>query len=105
MSAVVRPHADGAVLAVRAVPGASAAKVVGLQGDELRVRVCSPPIDGRANAEVTELVARALGLRARDVQLVGGHASRSKLLLVPLAPAEVTVRLGPWISPERTADR
>jgi len=105
MSSVVRPHADGAVLAVRAVPGASAAKVVGLHGDELRVRVCSPPIDGRANAEVAEVLARALGVRVRDVQLVGGRASRSKLLLVPLTAAEVTARLGPWISPDGTADR
>lgn len=105
MSTVVRPHAAGAVLAVRAVPGASAAKVVGLHGDELRVRVCSPPVDGRANAEVVEVVARALRLRAREVQLVGGHASRSKLLFVPLTPTEVTARLAPWISPDGTADR
>jgi uncharacterized protein (TIGR00251 family) len=105
MGEVIRQHPDGAVLAVRAVPGASAAKVVGLHGDELRVRVCSPPIDGRANEEIGEVVARALGLRARDLRLLAGHTSRSKQLLVPLTPVELAARLGPWINPDGTGDR
>jgi uncharacterized protein (TIGR00251 family) len=97
---LVRSHPDGAVLAVRAVPGASAAKVMGLHGDELRVRVCSPPIDGRANDEVIEVLARAIGLRSRDVALLTGHSSRSKQLLIALSADELLVRLRPWIEPE-----
>ena len=105
MTELVHRHPHGAVLAVRVVPGASAASVVGLHGDELKVRVCSPPLDGRANDDVREVVARALGLRARDVQLLGGHTSRSKLLLVPLATDQLVARLQPWIGPESAAER
>ncbi len=105
MTELVRRHPEGSVLAVRAVPGASAASLVGLHGDELKVRVCSPPIDGRANDEICAVVARALGLRAREVQLLGGQSSRSKHLLVPLAADEILVRLQPWIGPERVAER
>ena len=105
MTELVRPHPNGAILAVRAVPGASAAKVVGLDGDELRIRVCSPPVDGRANEEIVKVLAAALGLRNRDVQLGSGHASRSKLLVVALPPAELLSRLQPWIGPERAPDR
>lgn len=105
MTDLVRPHQAGAVLAVRAVPGASAAKVMGLRGDELRVRVCSPPVDGRANEEVIEVLARAIGVRSRDVVLLAGHSSRSKQLLVALSPTELLVRLRPWIEPESAIDR
>ncbi len=59
-------------MAVRAVPGASRANVVGLHGEELRIRVCSPPVDGRANEEVCEVLADALGLRTREVTVVAG---------------------------------
>lgn len=105
MSGPVRHHADGAVVAVRAVPGASRAAVVGLHGDELRIRVCSPPVDGRANDELRSVLADALGLRTRDVEVVAGHSARSKQLLVQLDAAETARRLEPWIGrsgpPER----
>ncbi|MFM2078865.1 MAG: hypothetical protein RJA49_2755 [Actinomycetota bacterium] len=101
----VRPHPDGSVVRVRAVPGASRAAVVGLHGDELRIRVCSPPIDGRANEELCAVLADALGLRAREVHVVAGHSARSKQLRVALDPSVVRARLAPWIGisgvPER----
>ena len=105
MTPPVSERGAGSVVAVRVVPGASAAKVVGLHAHELRVRVCSPPVDGRANEEVVAVVAKALGLRARDVHLIGGQTSRSKQLFVALPVAEVEARLGPWIGPESVPDR
>jgi uncharacterized protein (TIGR00251 family) len=101
----VRPHAAGAVVAVRAVPGASLATVVGLHGDELRIRVCSPPVDGRANEELCSVLADALGLRRRDVSVVAGHTARSKLLSVPLTPDDVVARLARWIGISEVPER
>lgn len=101
----VRPHRDGAVVAVRAVPGASAAKLMGLHGDELRIRVCSPPIDGRANEELCEVLAKALGRRARDVTVLAGHTARSKQLFVAATPAEVRAALSPWIGRSDVPER
>ena len=101
----VRAHPDGAVVAVRAVPGASRSAIVGMHGDEMKVRVCSPPVDGRANEEICAVVAQALGLRTREVHLLSGHSARSKLLLVPLAVDDVELRLAGCIGrsdpPER----
>lgn len=105
MTELIRSHPDGAVLAVRAVPGASAAKIVGLHGDELRVRVCSPPVDGRANEEIVKVVAAAVSVRAREVRLLAGHTARSKQLVVALPPRELAERLAQWIGPEKAPDR
>lgn len=105
MTGPVRPHRDGCVVAVRVVPGSSAAKVVGLHGEELRMKVCSPPLEGRANAEVAEVLAHTLGLRSREVELLAGHTSRSKQLLVHLSLQQVLARLAPWISPETAQER
>jgi uncharacterized protein (TIGR00251 family) len=96
---IVRAHPDGAVVAVRAVPGASVAGVLGRHGDELRVRVCSPPVDGRANDELCAVLAKVLGLRVRAVTVVGGHTSRSKHVLVAMPYHDVVTRLAPWIGP------
>jgi len=89
----VREHGDSALLQIRVVPGASAARVAGWRGDELKVRVCSPPVDGRANEEAVRVVAAALDLRVREIELVAGHSARSKQLLVALPAAELRRRV------------
>lgn len=101
----MRPHGDGAVIAIRVVPGASAAKLAGMHGDELKVRVCSPPVDGRANEELLGVVAAALGVRPREVTLLAGHAARSKQVLVALTAAEVERRLVAAIGPLTACER
>jgi uncharacterized protein YggU (UPF0235/DUF167 family) len=81
-------------LTVRVTPRASHDAVDGLTAEgELAVRVAAPPADGAANAAVTRLLARALGLPARDVVLVRGATSRIKLFEVPLSFEEVRARL------------
>lgn len=65
---------------MRVSPGARRSEVVGRLGDAWKLRVRSAPERGRANDEVTELLAHALRLPARDVRIVSGHASREKLV-------------------------
>jgi uncharacterized protein YggU (UPF0235/DUF167 family) len=68
--------------------------LVGRHGDAWKVRVRSAPERGRANAEVTRLLAEELGLAPRDVSVVAGHTSRDKLVEVTgLSLEEVERRL------------
>lgn len=72
--------ADGQ-LEVRVSPGASAdAITVAASGGALAVRTTAPPEDGKANAAVLRLLAKALGLPVSALELVRGAASRSKLI-------------------------
>ena len=61
-------------------PGARRSEVVGRLGDAWKLRVRSAPEHGRANEEVTDLLARTLELTARDVRIVSGHGSRDKVV-------------------------
>lgn len=49
MSAV-ETCADGLVLRLYIQPKASRDSIVGVHGDELKVAITAPPVDGRANA-------------------------------------------------------
>ena len=68
--------------AVLVRPRSAAPGVGGSHDGLLVVRVAEPATDGRANRAVVEAVATALGVPRRTVAIVGGVASRRKLLEV-----------------------
>jgi uncharacterized protein len=66
------------VLDVRVIPRAAKSQIAGTREDALLVRLCAPPVDNAANVELIELIADALGIARRNVEIVSGHRSRSK---------------------------
>ena len=77
-----RKTPDGWLLTLHIQPGAKKSEVVGLHGDALKVRIASPPVDGKANEALLTFIADQLGLPKRAVQLVKGDTSRAKTVLV-----------------------
>lgn len=68
----------GAEFALRVTPGARHETLIDTpQG--LRCTVTAPPEDGRANAAVAALLARALGVAKTRIVLVPGATSRDKV--------------------------
>jgi uncharacterized protein (TIGR00251 family) len=82
MPITITPHPEGAVLLVRAQPGAGQNAVLGEHGGALKVAVTAPPEDGRANAAILDLLRDWLGARRSEVELIAGHTSRAKQFLV-----------------------
>lgn len=78
----------GVLIRVKAVPGASRDAIAGALGDRLKVRVSAPPEGGKANDAIRRLLAAALGVHDRAVQVVQGHGTPLKSLRVDGAVAE-----------------
>ena len=75
--------ADGLLVSVRLTPkgGRDAIEGVGTLADGravLRARVRAAPIEGEANTALQKLLARKLGVAARDVRLLAGASARLK---------------------------
>ena len=68
----------GAVIAVKAVPGASRDRIVGPLGDCLKITTAAPAEKGKANAAIAKLLARAFGLENRRVELLAGSTAPRK---------------------------
>ena len=69
-------------LAVRVVPRASKAGVSGTRDHAILVRIAAAPVDGAANAELIEILARALDLPRRALTITSGTTSRNKRVRV-----------------------
>lgn len=57
------------------------------------MEVQAPAVDGRANAAVESVVANAFGLARRQVRLVAGDQSRTKLVELDGPPERLAARL------------
>jgi uncharacterized protein len=91
---VEHTEADGAVtFRVRVAPRASKTAIAGEHDGALKVRVAAPPFEGAANEELKRFLARTFGVPARDIEIVGGHASKTKLVCVRGASADELLRL------------
>lgn len=75
-------HPDGLLIDVRVQPKSSKNVIVGLHGEALKVKLNAPPVEGKANKALIQLVAKLLGCPKSDVEILSGQASRSKRLLV-----------------------
>jgi len=75
-----RPHPTGVLLLVRVQPRACRSEIVGEQAGRLRVRVTSPPVDGRANRDLCRLLAKSLRVTPSSVSVRTGEKSRQKTL-------------------------
>jgi uncharacterized protein (TIGR00251 family) len=81
-------------LRLRVSPGASRAGVVGRHGDSWKLRVTAAPERGRANDAVLELLADALRVPRKDLELVTGEGARDKVVVLRgLTAGEADTRL------------
>ena len=99
----LRPVPQGVELRILVQPRASRDGIAGVQGDELKVRLAAPPVEGAANAACRAFFAKLCRLPKSRVTLVAGESSRHKrLLLDGAAAAEVAALLEPLAGVDST---
>ena len=82
-------------LRVRLTPRAHRDEVTGVRDGLVLARVRAPPVDGRANAALERLLAKALGVPPSRVEVVRGQGAREKVVRVDgVADADALAALG-----------
>jgi uncharacterized protein (TIGR00251 family) len=82
MSAWYTCDNDTVIVNLYVQPGAKRTEIVGLHGDELKIRLTSQPIDGRANDALLKFVAKTFDVPRRNVALIRGGKSRHKTIAI-----------------------
>ena len=76
-------------LTVHVQPKASENRVVGFdEAGRLKVRVSAAPTDGKANEAIIAVLAEALGVPRRRIEIEHGHTSRTKTVRMVRMSAE-----------------
>jgi uncharacterized protein (TIGR00251 family) len=82
LRAAVREVPGGVELSVFCQPKAARSALIGMHGGALKVKVKAPPVEGRANRALLDLLAGALGVPRGRLTLVSGEQSRNKRVRV-----------------------
>lgn len=94
--------ADRVRVALKVTPRAARNGVAGLSADaagavSLRVQVTAAPEDGKANAALIKLLARAWKLPKSSLSVVTGATSRRKVIEISDGGAALAARLENWM--------
>jgi uncharacterized protein (TIGR00251 family) len=76
----LRAQTDGVLLSIKLQPRASKNEIGEPLGDELKIKVTSPPVDSAANESLVKFLAEKLDCPRGRVELIRGHKSRHKVL-------------------------
>jgi len=71
------------ILDIRAKPNSRVSLLLRQADGTWLAHLKSPPVDGKANAELVELVARSFGCAKSAVAIKGGATGRIKRIIVP----------------------
>ena len=72
---------------VKVKPGARVSTLEKGSDGVWQARLKSPPVDGKANAELIGLIAERFGCRKADVEIRSGAGGRMKLVRIDLPKA------------------
>jgi uncharacterized protein len=78
----IKARGENILIPVRVQPGASKDAIACIREGYLLIRLCSPPVDGRANDSLVRFVADRLDIPRSSVRIIQGIKNRKKLLEV-----------------------
>ena len=69
---------DDLIIRLYIQPKASRDRIVGLHGDELKIAITAPPVDGKANAHLAKYLAKQFKVAKGQVCIEKGMQGRHK---------------------------
>ena len=72
----------GTLIKVKVIPRSSRTEILGKENDIYGMKLTAPPVEGKANKAVIELLAEKLGVPKREIEIVSGKTGRLKTIRI-----------------------
>lgn len=83
---------DDLILSLHIQPKASRDKIVGLHGENLKVAITAPPIDGKANSHLKKFFSKEFKVAKSKIIILKGELGRHKLVKIT-APKKIPAEI------------
>jgi uncharacterized protein len=88
-------HTDkGIVILVKVIPGSSKSEISDVIDGILKLKLNSPPVDGKANSECIELLSKFLKIPKSSIEIINGKKSKNKSVLIKCTEEYLKSKVG-----------
>lgn len=84
----IKQESEDLILRLYIQPKASRDNIVGLHGDELKIAITAPPVDGKANAHLTKFLSKQFKVAKGKIVIEKGELGRHKQVRI-VAPVQI----------------
>lgn len=89
MTSYIASTSEGSVITLRAQPRSSKVGFIVDDAGNLKLRIRSAPVEGKANKEIVETLSKIFGISKSRVEMIAGDTSKQKRFLLTGIEAEV----------------
>ena len=82
MALSIKTYRDGIQFSAIIQPLSSKNKICGIQGESLRIRLTSPPVENAANKMCIKFLAKQLDITLSQITIVSGQKGRNKIIRI-----------------------
>jgi uncharacterized protein (TIGR00251 family) len=78
----VKESKNGIIFHIHVIPRSAKCGIAGIQGDALKIKITTPPVEGRANLECIRFLSDTLSVKKNQITIVSGHKSKKKTVAI-----------------------
>ena len=67
-------------------PNSGKSSVEGLHNGRIKIKICSPPQDGKANKELMDFISKKTGVPKKNIRIISGERSNLKEIEIMKKP-------------------
>lgn len=82
MSYITAKNDNEVLLSVYVQPKSSRNRIAGIHDNMLKIAITAPPVDGKANSQITAFIAKLFKVPKSAITIVSGHQGRKKKITV-----------------------
>ena len=82
MYSFIRQYDDFFVISLKVIPKAKKNEIIGILDNMLKIKIASPPIEGKANSQIINFFSDYLNISKSKLEIISGEKSKCKHLKV-----------------------
>ncbi len=78
----LKKHKEGITLSIVVAPRSSSNSIAGVTDGRLKIKLTSPPVDGKANEALINYLSKLLKIKKSSIEIIQGGTSKKKVVSI-----------------------
>lgn len=94
---MIKETDNGIILGFKISPNSSKNEFI-KNGDEIKIKITAPPVDGKANKFLTEFLSKTFKVPKTSIKIIKGETSKEKTILISPISTEKTEQIKSYVN-------